>query len=223
MNDRFLLINGSPRRNGTSASFARTMKSLLEENGRHVEIVNVMDFFSQKKSNNELRSLIDGSGTIGLITPMYVDFLPYPDIRLLEMLHDDFFKGLEGKNFFAICQFGFPDVELGKPLIESCRIFAKSVYMKWLGGLSYGGGAIIDGKNLEDIGKSGRKIISGLRIACERIMIEEEIPFLVQKAITVRIPRILYRPLAVFLNHRTRKNAKEKGVKDLCARPYLDD
>lgn len=223
MNDMFLLVNGSPRRNGTSGSFARTMKGLLEEKGKHVEIVHVADLFNKKVSASEFKLLIGRSKSIGLIVPLYVDFLPYMDVQLLEKLHDDYLEDLKGKNFFAVCQFGFPDVTLGKPLLESCRFFAKSTAMKWLGGLAYGGGAIIDGRNLEDIGKSGRKIISGLRLACEKIIMEKEIPNQAQKVITVRIPGFMYRPLAVFLNHRSKKKAKENGIKDIYARPYLDE
>ena len=42
--------------------------------------------------------------------------------------------------------------------------------MQFLGGLGYGGGAIINGALLEDLGKKGEKITSGFKLAVDSIV-----------------------------------------------------
>lgn len=219
---KILLMIGSTRRKGTSYSFASTIKRLAEEKGYEAEIISVMDYFDHKKEMDTLKTLISESEYIGLIMPLYVDYMPYPVIWLLEKLNHDFKNDMKGKGFFAICQYGFPDIALGMPILRSCKSFAEAMSMNWLGGLSYGGGAMIDGRRLEDIGKSGQKIIAGFNLALDEVIKGNQIPERAQAMITIRIPKILYRPMAVFLNHRSRQICAKNGVKDFYAKPYLE-
>lgn len=218
---KIILFNGSPRRKKTSYSFARTLKKLTEDKGNTAEIINIIDYCEQKQSFEKLREIINQSDIIGLVAPLYVDTLPYPAIWFLEELSNKIKEELEGKSFFAIGQCGFPDIKLIEPLIGSCKCFADKTRMKWLGGLSYGGGAILDGAHMEDLGKKGEKITSGLSIALESIIKEEDIPSKAQDLLTIKIPKILYRPLAEYLNFNSRRIAKKNGVTDIERKFYL--
>ncbi|WP_105615279.1 NAD(P)H-dependent oxidoreductase [Vallitalea okinawensis] len=219
---KLLIFNGSPRKKGTSFSFGRTLKILIEEAGHTAEILHVIDFFDEKISLEGLKYNIEKSDMIALVAPLYVDTLPYPVMWFLEKLAADFQTDLRGKNFFAIGQCGFPDITRNEPLIESCRLFAEETGMKWLGGLSYGGGAILNGKLVENLGKEGRKITAAFKLALEDALQGKQISSKSQELITVKIPRILLRPLAAFLNHQSRKLGKENGIKDLTKKVYLE-
>ena len=219
---RMLLINRSPRKKGTSYSFSRTIESLSPDWNYTAEIVHSIDYFDGRKDIGHLKGLIEQSGIIGMVAPLYADTLPYPDIQLLERLAAECGKELKGKGFFAIGQCGFPDITRIEPLLDSCRFFALETGMNWLGGLAYGGGAMLNGAHLEELGKKGEKIISGFRLALDSIFKGEQIPAEAQKLITIKIPKLLYRPLAAYLNNNARKQARENGNIDYKRKVYLE-
>lgn len=219
---RFLLLNGSPRKKGTSYSFSRTIKMLAEDSGNTAEIIHAIDYFDGREDFEHLKKLIAESDIVAVIAPLYADALPYHDIWLLEKLADGFRYELKGKIFFAIGQCGFPDITRIEPLLNSCRLFAEETEMKWLGGLAYGGGAMINGALLDSLGKKGEKITLGFRLALENILKGEKVGSDSQELITVKIPKLLYRPLAAYLNSNARKQARENGNVDYKKKVYLE-
>ncbi|NLY89180.1 MAG: NAD(P)H-dependent oxidoreductase [Firmicutes bacterium] len=222
---RLLLLNGSPRKAKTSYVFARTIKHLAEKKGHKAEIIHIIEYFDEEKHFDALKDIILPQDILGLITPLYVDTLPYPVIWFLEKLSCDLAGELKGKEFFAVAQCGFPDADLLHPLLESCRYFAKAVEMRWLGGLGYGGGALIDGTPLEKLGRKGKKIISAFTSALDDIVEGKNISPSAQGLLTAKIPKILYRPLAAFLNYRKKREAYLQGVSDadLTRKTYLEN
>jgi hypothetical protein len=93
--------------------------------------------------------------------------------------------------------------------------------MRWLGGLAYGGGAIINGSLLEELGKKGERINLGFKLVLDNILKGEKISSESQELITVKIPKLLYRPLAAYLNNNARKQAREHGNIDYTKKVYL--
>jgi len=218
---RLLLLNGSSRKKGTSYSFSRTIKILAEDSGNRAEIVHAIDLFDGREDFEHLKALIEQSDIVAMIAPLYADTLPYFDIWLLEKLADEFKHVLRGKEFFAIGQCGFPDITRIEPLINCCRLFAEETEMKWLGGLAYGGGAILDGALLEELGKKGEKITLGFKLALDNMLKGEEIGQNSQELLTVRIPKLLFWPLAAYLNNNARKQARQNGNVDYKKKVYL--
>lgn len=221
-NKRLLLLNGSPRKKGTSYSFSRTMKLLAEESGNEAEIVHVIDYFDGREDFESLKARINQSDIVAMIAPLYADTLPYPDLWLLEKLAGEFAEGLRGKGFFAVGQCGFPDITRIEPLLDCCRLFAEETGMNWLGGLAYGGGAVINGAMLEEYGKQGQKIILGFRQALEEVFEGKEISSSVQELITLRIPKLMLPLLAAYLNSNARKLARQNGNADYKRKAYLE-
>lgn len=219
---KMIIFNGSPRKKGTSYSFAKTIKKLAKEMGTTVNIINIVEYFDKEKNFNSLHGILSESDIIGLIAPLYVDTLPYIDIWFLEKLLNDHKIDIKGKKFFAVGQSGFPDITVCKPLLDSCRLFAEASEMEWMGGLAYGGGARLNGVAMEELGRTGRKITSGFKIALGDIYRGEKISIKSQELLTVRIPKFLYRPLAALLNSMARKNARKYGVTDLSKKVYLE-
>jgi hypothetical protein len=101
-------------------------------------------------------------------------------------------------------------------------LFAEETGMRWLGGLAYGGGAILNGAFLEDLGKRGQKIIAGFRLALENILKEQKIDKRAQELITLRIPQIIYWFMAVYMNNRIKKQARQNGNVDCAKKVYLE-
>ena len=221
-NNSIIILNGSPRKKGTSYSFARTIQKLAENDGNTAEIIHIIEYFDGGKSFEDLKAILGQSKIISLVTPLYVDTLPYPVIWFLERLLRELKPELRGKRFFAIGQCGFPDVTLCQPLLGSCRCFAEATGMNWLGGLGYGGGAIIDGALLEDLGSKGKKITAAFKLVLADVIHGRKISSKAQNLLTVKIPIILYRPLAAFLNYKARKTAQKSGITDLSRKFYLE-
>lgn len=219
---RILLVNGSSRKKGTSYSFSRTIKMLSEDLGNTAEIIHAIDYFDGREEFNHLKELIEKSDVIAIISPIYSDTLPYHDIWLMEKLAYEYSNELKGKGFFAVGQCGFPDITRIEPLLDSCSFFAMETGMNWLGGLAYGGGAILDGAFLEDLGKKGEKLKSGFKLALYNILKGEKIGTEAQELITVRIPKLLYWPLTAYLNNNAKKLARENGNADYKRKVYLE-
>lgn len=223
-NKKLLIFNGSPRKKGTSYSFARTVKKLVEEDGNTAEIIHIIEYLEEGKSIKSLKETIINSHIIALSSPLYVDSLPYPVIWFFEELIKNYNTELKGKSFFAIGQCAFPYPALIDTLINCCRCFAEEAGMKWLGGLNYGGGVLINGQLIENLGKKGTKITSAFRSALKEIYEENKISATSQKKLSKEFPRILSRPMALLLNGMIIKNAKKHGftAADIERKAYLE-
>jgi hypothetical protein len=81
---------------------------------------------------------------------------------------------------------------------------------------------MINGSLLEDLDKKGEKITLGFKLALDSIIKGEKIDSNPQELLTVRIPKLLYRPLAAFLNNNARKQARENGKVDYAKKAYLE-
>lgn len=219
---KLLILNGSHRRNGTSYSFSTTVKRLSEEKGSRAEIIHVIDCFESKVTIEELIKLIAESDIIAMVAALYADTLPYTSIWLFEKLADEYHNILKGKSFFVIGQCGFPDVTRLEPMINACKFFAEETEMKWLGALAFGGGSILNGKPLEELGKKGQKITSAFNLALEDVLEEKSISPRAQEELEIKMSKILFRPVAIYLNHIIRKTARQNGVKDVCRKVYLE-
>lgn len=220
---KVILLNGSPRKSKTSYSFALTIQRLVEQAGHQAEIVHIIDYYDRREDLAKLRLALATSDLIGLVSPLYFDAAPAPVIWVLEQLSDTMSTELAGKKFFAVGQCGFPDVTLLQPLLNSARLFAQAVGLHWLGGLAYGGGAIIDGALLENLGKKGQRITSGFQLAVAAALVGQQLPVKAQQLLTVKIPRLAYPLLAAYLNSAARKTARSQGILDLKDPVYLKD
>lgn len=220
---KLLIINGSPRKKGTSYSFARTIKILAEAEANLVEIIHVVEYLDEGKDIESLRILLAESDILCLSSPLYVDALPYPVIWFFEKLLTEFKNEIIGKNFFAVSQCAFPYSVLLNTLLGSCKCFAEEAGMKWLGGLGYGGGVMINGNLLENMGRKGEKITLAFKFALEDVLQDKEISAKPRQLMYTDFPKVLARPMAFIMNQMAKSNAKKHGLtfEDLKRKAYL--
>lgn len=219
--EKITIITGSSRPNKNSYTFARSIKNIIESKNSEAGIFNVMESFRKHSVEESIIKSLKNSSLLIIITPLYADYLPYPLIWLLEELSENHGKILENKKLFGISQCAFPYWELNKASLNSLRFFAQQCNMRWMGGLGYGGAAFIDGKNLESIGKSGRKLINAFEISMESIFQNEEIPSEAQDLIKIKIPKVFTRPISWLLNRRIKKLCGKHGVQDPAVKSYI--
>lgn len=223
-NKKVLLLNGSPRKKGTSYSFARTLKTLAEDMGNTTEVIHIIDYIEGEKSLENLRQLLQDSHIIVLSSPLYVDCLPYPVVNFFEKLCSGYKEEIKGKSFFAIAQCAFPYSHLLNTLLGSCRGFAEEAGMKYMGGLGYGGGVMINGAHLENYGRKGKKITLAFRLALQDVLEGNKIAPKAQELINADFPKFFARPMAMLLNQMARSKAKKSGLsaRDLERKAYLE-
>ena len=219
---KLIILNGSPRRYGTSYSFAKEIKQITENFGNSAEILHIIDYFDKKQSLNEFKNIIYKADIICIVSPLYVDTLPYPVIWFLEIISSQFKNELKNKSFFVVAQSGVLDTMMLQPLLNTCNFFAEELDMKWHGGLSCGGGAAINGKLIENLGKRGKKIKLAFELALKDVFEGNIISPKSQELITLKIPKSLYTPLAIFLNYMSNKMAKKNGLRqeDISRKAY---
>jgi len=56
------------------------------------------------------------------------------------------------KSIVAIANSGFPEAEHSQTALEVCRLFARQVGFDWAGGLAMGGGGMVSGQPLAELG-----------------------------------------------------------------------
>ena len=149
-----LLIHGSNRKNKTSYQFAKAFESV---SGQGCDILWVHDYLGKIR---ELLEIIDKHSVIVLRVPLYVDTLPAAVIEIMEDL-SPYKERLNGKGLFSLAQSGFPDETRMTPLSLTCKCFAEEMGLQWLGALVHGGGVIIDGRPISDLGKKGDRLMEG--------------------------------------------------------------
>jgi hypothetical protein len=220
---RFLLLVGSPRKRGTSCSFARTFGTLAAAAGCTAAVEHVYDYYDGRRPLAALQERIAESDIIGIIAPLYYDSLPGAVVWLLEQLSGDTaaVAALRGKGLFAIGQCAYPFAALNEPLIATCRCFAGALAMRWQGGLGYGGGVMIDGAPLEALGAKGEKIRSALQLALADLLLGQEISAKSQALLTMRFPVAVKWLLAGLMNLKIWWTARRMGVPHLSRKVYL--
>lgn len=121
------MLNGSPRKKKTSYAFIHAMQDIAKEFDCGCEYMHIIDYHSGKKTFVQLKEILSSADLIGLVTPFYLDTLPYPVLWFFEATSADLKKELEGKGFFAVGQCGFPDGSLCANLLRICFFLPRKI------------------------------------------------------------------------------------------------
>ncbi|MFX0104810.1 MAG: NAD(P)H-dependent oxidoreductase [Candidatus Hodarchaeota archaeon] len=217
-----LLLIGSPKvENSTSASLGNHLISKLEEFGMKVEKGFIHRLVNREEKIQNLFEMIDRADLIILTFPLYVDSLPAPVIKAMELIKEerDRVESEKYKSFIAISNNGFPEVHQNMTALKICRIFPEDCGFVWKGGLALGQGGAIAGIPLLERGGMVRNVVKGLDITAQAMIDDKEIP---QEAIDLFskkfIPNSIYN---MFVNLGWRRQAGGYGTKKkIRKKPY---
>lgn len=222
--DHALLLVGSPKGSkSTSESLGSYLLCCLEKIDLTTEKIYIHRVINTEDEQENLLSAIADADLLILAFPLYIDSLPAPVIKAMELIE---LKRRGQKNsreiqFVAIANCGFPETSQNDTALNICRIFAQDAGFKWMGGLAVGGGGAIAGKSLEKRGRLVRNIIKGLNLAAESLAGRSSIP---KEAIDLVGKKLLPRWMYVFFGNfgwkwQARKFGARKKLKD---QPYLE-
>jgi len=216
------LLVGSPKgQSSTSNSLGTYLLEKLEQKGVNSEKIYINQCLGSEEKQAAMLQLVDSADLIILAFPLYVDSLHSQVIKTLEMIAENE-KGkpnLDKKRIVAMANSGFPEAKHNEIALAVCRIFAKQVGFTWAGGLAMGGGGMIAGRPLSELGGMVRNQKKALEIAADSLAKGEVIP---EKAVVliskIGIPKWMYIWMG---NHGWKQEAKRQiTIKELYQKPF---
>ena len=210
-----LLLVGSPKPGAsTSESLGAYLLEELEKRGVATETIRETKAVRTEEATEGLRAAVASADLVVLSFPLYIDCLPAPAIRALEVLAEgragmpDAVGG-EAPAFVAICQSGFPEVDHNEVAVEICRNFARDAGFEWAGGLILAAGGMVGGQPLRKLQGMMRSAVKALDLTAEALAAGRPVP---EEAVRLMakppIPKIGYRFMA---NWGWRSQFKKQG------------
>ena len=210
-----VIINLSPRKNGTSAMLAKMCKEYLLENEKNVETV---DLYSHLEDMGTVLSLLDKADTIVMSGPCYIDHYPADTIYLLEQMstHPEI---LHKQNLYGIIQGGMPYVHTHESGIRTLELFCQDCNINYKGAFVMGLGAMLNGQQLDKL-INGKKVKKSYLAFLNNISNGEISPESLYKNVQIKMPTIVWKYLAKKMNNTINKELTEKGIDYLQPSPY---
>jgi hypothetical protein len=218
---RSLVLVGSPRgRASVSAGLASHLGGLLRERGVVVSTQWIQGSLRADPELNGIADALSGTDVVVLAAPLYVDSLPAPVTEALELLARKRARAAFPRpRFLAIVNCGFPEAVHTDTALAICRLWAGEAGLDWIGGLGVGGGGMLEGRPLAELGSRARSVTRALALSANAIARGEILPAeALGLARTLTIPAWLYRLLG---DWGFRREARRHGTRSrLGERPY---
>ena len=166
-----LILTGSPKgRISASYSLASMLAEGLRENNVSVSIEPVHASLRTEEGTSRLLDAVDGADLVVLAFPLYVDSLPAPLTRLLELVAERRTGSSSPgtPRLAAMVQCGFPESHQCDTAVGICRLFAERTGMRWAGALAMGMGGSVVG-DIRRLPGGGKNILDALKMAAESL------------------------------------------------------
>ncbi len=176
---RVLLLIGSAREpHSTSESLGKYLVEQLRARGMLSEIVFLDHSTATAEQQEVLMALCNWADIVVLTFPLYLDAPPYLVVKTLELIAAHRRNRLQFKHQRLLClvHCGFPEAAQNDTAIAICRRFARQAEFDWMGGLALGGGELIDGQPLPQLGRKVRHLTHALDLTADALANEQPIP-----------------------------------------------
>ncbi|MGF1510956.1 MAG: NAD(P)H-dependent oxidoreductase [Myxococcota bacterium] len=174
---RACLVVGSPRPRGrsTSESLARELMKRLQTAGVDCDLFYASSASRAGAEQEALMKALSDSELLVLASPIYVNSLPSPVTALLEGIGERFPR--DGHlHMAALLNCGFPEAMHCHLAFRVCKAFCRRTGILWLGALEVGGGGVVDGRPLSDVGDPVKGLARGLDETAQALARGEPIP-----------------------------------------------
>ncbi len=174
---KVLLLVGSPKgERSVSNNIASYILDKFNENGVEAEKIFIVKEVRTEKTLNELILQSIDADVLILISPLYVDSIPAINIKVLEEFYkvknDSFSKK---QRFMVIFNCGFPEPHHNDLAVDICKKFASDTGLEWMGGITVGMGASLEGKSLESF-RLAKNLCTGLNMSVNALLKGETVP-----------------------------------------------
>ncbi len=218
-----LLLVGSPFGfRSASGSLGSYLMDRLTAKGFTTNKVHIHKSVKSQEGIEEILHLVRTSDLVVLTFPLYIDSLPAPVIKAMEMIakHREEAADARRQKFVAISNSGFPEAHQNLIALEICRCFAQRSGFEWAGGLAFGMGPVTRRKPLDELGGIVRNVKKALDVTALALSEGRAIPEEASKQMAKSIlPHRLYWWMG---NRRWKYDAKKNGITDrVRAQPHL--
>lgn len=219
-----LLLVGSPKgKKSASYMLGSKLAEGLRAHGVAVHEGIVHHELRSGEKTGRLLDLADSSDLVVLAFPLYVDSLPAPLTRFLELAagREDRFVYSGKPRLAVIVQCGFPEANQCDTAVGICRRFAESTGLGWAGALAMGMGGSL-GEDFKKLPGGGRKILDALHMTAKSLAGGGDVPD-EAKCLFARplMPRWLY-TMTGNLGWRLQMR-ENKAKRPIGYRPYAKD
>jgi hypothetical protein len=216
-----LVLIGSPKgRNSSSFLLASKMAEGLRKHRAAVREELVHAGLRAEEGTLRLLDAVDAADILVFSFPLYVDSLPSPLTRLIELIAGRRASAaVTGSPRLAvIVQCGFPESHQCDTAIGICRLFAERTGMHWSGALAMGMGGALE-RGFGKLPGGGGNILRALEMASESLAKGGDLPGEAKKLFaTPLMPRWMY---TLFGNVGWRMQMrKNRASKPLTHRPH---
>ncbi|MEA3239605.1 MAG: NAD(P)H-dependent oxidoreductase, partial [Candidatus Bipolaricaulota bacterium] len=173
---RVLLLVGSPKAPGKSVSEAlgAYVVEKLGTRGWSSETIFIRMSLQSDEGRAALLEAVKTADLIILSFPLYVDSLPAPVIRAMELIAE---RRLDKKTRLAvIANCGFPEAQHNNVAMDICQRFAHASGLEWAGGLALGMGGAVSSQRLKEQGGMVGKIIKSLDLTVDAFVNNKSMP-----------------------------------------------
>lgn len=211
-----LLLNVSPRQNGTSYVLLSMCQDYLLKKGHLCEIIHL---YPNLNNLIKLREAVDKADTLVLCGPCYINTYPADTIALLEelSLHREI---LHRQSLYGIIQGGMPYPHTHESGLTLLEMFCKKCDVSYKGGFVMGLGALLNGQPITKLPNS-KKMMCQLRIFIDHINRGEEAPRQVYQVAQFKVPSLIYRLMAGMMNRKIDKDLINHGIDIKQKSPYI--
>lgn len=173
-----LMLVGSPK--GRNSSSFLLGSRLAEGMGKHGLTVRNEFVHQGLRTEEGTRRLLDAVGSSDLLVlafPLYVDSLPAPLTRLLELVAER--RGSSASpgtpRLAVVIQCGFPEAHHCDTAVGICRLFAVRTGMRWAGALAMGMGGQL-ARGFRKLPGGGRNILEAIDRTAESLARGDDVP-----------------------------------------------
>jgi NAD(P)H-dependent FMN reductase len=223
-----LLLVGSPKPgDSSSGSLGGYLLEELEKRGVETETLRVTKAVRTEEATKGLLAAVASADLVVFSFPLYIDSLPAPAIRALELIAEGRATAADAAGgeapavggapaFVTICQSGFPEVDHNQVAVEICRNFARDAGFEWAGALVLAAGGMIGSQPLRQLQGRMRSAVKALDLAAEALAAGRPVPDeAVELMAKPPIPKPAYRFMANWgWRAQFRKQGRGGSLKD---------
>ncbi|WP_326513804.1 NAD(P)H-dependent oxidoreductase [Clostridium intestinale] len=213
---KILLINGSPRKTGTSFLLGKMCSEYLLNKSYECQLLHL---YSSLNNIDKPYESINNADTIIISGPCYINTYPADMIDFLEKVSRNK-EILHGQSIYGIIQGGMPYAHTHESGLKMLEIFGKKCGLNFKGGFVMGMGALVNGGPLNKLPNS-KKFIKQLNVFFEHISRDEISLSEVYKEAQFKMPSLVYKIMSVTMNRKIDSNLKKHGIDVNQENPYL--
>lgn len=212
----YLLINASPRKQGTSVVLLEQCKAFLASSGHKATLLHL---YPALQKPQELVKSVGQADTIVICGPCYINTYPAETIALLDILAANP-EALHGQSMYGMIQGGMPYVHTHESGLKMLDMFCRKRGLSYKGGFVMGFGAFLNGRPVAKL-PHARKVQKHLNLFFSHIEKNENSKADVYEDAQLRLPGFLAGIMAGVMNRQMKKDLKKHGIDINEKSPYL--